>query len=116
MSTDFGLDLRTARRKAGLTQKDAAHLLSVNVTTLSELEGGKLLPTVPQIVTLSLIYGRSFESLYADVVRTARQGLAERLATMPNMARSYAGTFNREKTIASIGNRLTAEAESDGGA
>ena len=116
MSTDFALDLRTARRKAGLTQKDAAHLLSVNPTRLSELECGKRLPTVPQIVTLSLIYGRTFESLFSEMVQAARRSLAKRLKTMPKKARRYAGTFNRQSTIAAIGNRLKAEAEHHGSA
>ena len=45
MSTEFALDLRLARRKTGLTQRDIAHLLANQVTLVSELERGKRLPT-----------------------------------------------------------------------
>ena len=62
MSTEFALDLRLARKKSGLTQRDCAHLLNVHASKVSALEHGKQLPTLIEICTLSLIYGRSFEA------------------------------------------------------
>ena len=115
MTTEFALDLRAARRKAGLTQRDVAHLLAAHQSTVSDLERGRLLPTLVQIVTLSLIYGRSFESLFAEVMRDARQALRKRLRTLPKEARTYAGTFNRESTIARLRDRLAAEETDHGG-
>ncbi|MCB2052416.1 MAG: helix-turn-helix transcriptional regulator, partial [Novosphingobium sp.] len=64
MNTQLALDLRLARRKAGFTQDDAAHLLGVRAPRLSVLEQGRKRPNLVQICTLSLIYGRSFESLF----------------------------------------------------
>jgi transcriptional regulator with XRE-family HTH domain len=116
MSTEFALDLRLARRKAGLTQRDIAHLLAAHQTLVSELERGRQLPTLRQIVTLSLIYGRSFESLFAELMRTARVDLQERIVHMPAGVRSYVGTFNRDASIERLARRLADELDAYGSA
>lgn len=115
MSTQFALDLRLARRKAGFTQRDAAHLLAAHQSAISDLERGRGRPTLPQIVTLSLIYGRSFESLFAEVMQEARRDLHVRLEVIPT-ARAFAGTASREHSLGQLRRRLAAESESHGGA
>lgn len=109
MSTEFSLDLRTARRKAGFVQEDIAHLLGSHQSAVSELERGQKLPTLTEIVTLSLIYGRSFESLFSAVMHDARKGLKKRLRSLPKHKRDTAGTFNRAASIAELRRRLSAE-------
>ncbi len=109
MSTEFSLELRVARKKAGLTQSDVAHLLDVGQATVSEFEQGHLMPTVEQLVKLSLIYGRSFECLYREVVCNARRKLLVRLESLPQDVRNCAGTFNRSCTIERLQQRLVAE-------
>lgn len=99
MSTEFALDLRLARRKAGFTQRDIAHLLGAREALVCEMERGRQIPTLEQIVTLSLIYGRSFESLFADLMKLARAKLQRRIVRMPTGVRSYVGTFNRDASI-----------------
>lgn len=116
MSTEFALDLRLARRKAGLTQRDIAHLLGAQQTLVSELERGRQLPTLAQIVTLSLIYGRSFESLFAELMKSARNQLRKRIVSMPKGVRSYVGTFNRDASIERLARRLADEDTDHGGA
>lgn len=116
MSTEFALDLRLARRKAGLTQRDIAHLLGAHQTLISELERGHQLPNLEQIVTLSLIYGRSFESLFAQLMADARKRLQQRILRMPAGVRSYVGTFNRDATIERLARRLADEQPEHGGA
>ena len=116
MSTEFALDLRLARRKAGYTQRDIAHLLSVQQSNVSALEHGRVLPSIQEIVTLSVIYGRSFESLFAQLMKSARCALRERTLTMPKSARSYVATFNRDSSIKSLKHRLSVEADDYGGA
>jgi transcriptional regulator with XRE-family HTH domain len=116
MSTEFALDLRLARRKAGLTQRDIAHLLGAHQTFVSELERGRRVPTLAQIVTLSLIYGRSFESLFAGLMKSARDKLRKRIVRMPRGVRSYVGTFNRDASIERLARRLSDEQEDYGGA
>jgi hypothetical protein len=65
-------------------------------------------PTLPQIVTLSLVYGRSFESLFAEVLAEARRDLYDRLDTLPN-ARAFVGTTNRQHSTERLRRDLTAE-------
>ena len=116
MSTEFALDLRLTRRKSGFTQRDIAHLLGAHQTLVSELERGHQLPTLTQIVTLSLIYGRSFESLFAELMKSARDQLRKRILRMPDGVRSYVGTFNRDASIERLARRLVDEQADYGGA
>lgn len=115
MSTQFALDLRLARRKAGFTQRDAAHLLAARQSAISDLERGRSRPTLVQIVTLSLIYGRSFESFFAEVMQDTRRDLLQRLEDIPE-ARVFSGTTSREYSLKELHRRLKAEAPDDGGA
>jgi transcriptional regulator with XRE-family HTH domain len=116
MSTEFALDLRLARRKAGYTQRDIAHLLDAHQTLVSDLERGRQVPTLQQIVTLSLIYGRSFESLFSELMGTAREKLQKRIVRMPVGVRSYVGTFNRDASIERLAHRLADEFDAYGSA
>lgn len=116
MSTEFALDLRLARRKAGLTQRDVAHLIGAHQTLVSELERGCQLPRLEQIVALSLIYGRSFESLFSHLMRATRAAMKLRIVQMPAGVRSYVGTFNRDASIERLARRLADEDSAYGGA
>jgi transcriptional regulator with XRE-family HTH domain len=109
MTTQFALDLRLARRKSGLTGRDLAHLLHRDPGTLSTLEHGKRLPTLFELCTLSLIYGRTFEALYGELFGLARRVLTERLGTLPPLARATATTHHRAATIARLAKRLADE-------
>ena len=107
MSTEFALDLRAARRKAGYTQGDIAHLLDHHQSHVSDLEKGQVRPTLEQIVTLSLIYGRSFESLFGEVMTESQSHLTTRLASLPP-GNETAGTFNRGSSLKKLERRLAA--------
>jgi transcriptional regulator with XRE-family HTH domain len=109
MTTQFALDLRLARRKAGLTQREVAHLLALDPAKLSYLEHGKRLPSLIQICTLSLIFGRSFESLFGKIMDQARHDLIEQLKSIPARFRCSAATLNREATLSKLERRLKAE-------
>ena len=116
MQTQFSLDLRVARRKAGLTQRDCAHLLAIHTSRMSNLEHGRHLPTLPEICLLSLIYGKSFESLYAAIFADVRTALMKRILTLPKNTREYVGTRNRETTIEQLAIRLAEESNDHEGA
>lgn len=105
MSTEFALDLRAARRKAGFTQGDIAQLLSSHQSYISDLEQGRLQPTLLQIISLSLIYGRSFESFFSRVMGDCQKHLTARLASLPPGG-DTAGTFNRDTSIKKLEQRL----------
>lgn len=116
MSTEFALDLRLARRKSGYTQADVATLLALNRSKLSLLETGLRLPSLVQICTLSLIYGRSFESLFAAIMEEARAALRIRILTLPTTTRKYAGSMNRDHSIERLARSLATEPDNHGGA
>jgi transcriptional regulator with XRE-family HTH domain len=115
MSTEFALDLRLARRKSGYTQRDTAHLLGLNRSKLSLLETGQRLPSLVQICTLSLIYGRSFESLFGAIMDEARSALRTRILTLPDTTRKYAGSMNRTHSIDRLARSLAVDPDDDHG-
>lgn len=116
MSTEFALDLRLARRKSGFTQRDTAHLLALNRSKLSLLETGQRLPSLVQICTLSLIYGRSFESLFSAVMAEARGAIKDRIGGLPDDSRTYVGTMNRAYSLERLEDRLVGNDDQYGGA
>ncbi|MHA7773857.1 hypothetical protein [Roseibium sp. M-1] len=76
---------------------------------MSSLETGKVLPTVPEICALSLIFGRTFESLFGAVFEDIRTDLKARLATLPTRNRNWLERFNRKHTLNSLAERLEAK-------
>lgn len=106
MPQEFAIELKAARRKAGLTQEDCAHLLSVHPSKISLLEHGKLQPTVREVCTLSIIYGRSFEQFFDAILNDAHALLRERFATLPNGPTRWIGRFNRQNTLNQLAARL----------
>lgn len=109
MSSDFALDLRVARRQAGYTQHDVALLLGAHQSHVSDLEQGRTLPSLFEIVSLSLIFGRSFESLFADLLLSAKTEIGGKITALPAMVRSYVGTFNRDASLKKLERRLAAK-------
>lgn len=106
MSTQFAHDLRLARRKAGYTQGDLAHLLASHQSAVSDLEHGKQRPSLEQIIDLSLIYGRSFECLFAEVMAERQAHLTVRLGSLPEPGKATSHTFNRDGSLARLRQRL----------
>lgn len=106
MSTEFALDLRLARQKSGLTQNDCAHLMAVDQSRLSALEHGRSRPSLEQICMLSIIYGRSFESLFALILEESRTVIGRRLETLPEERRAMDRSKNRDHTINQMRHRV----------
>jgi len=107
MTKEFALDLKVARQNSGLTQEDCAHLLGVCDATLSKMEGGTRTPTVREICTLSLIYGRSFESLFSGIFAEVREDLFQRLMKMPVASGTLRLRTNRQYTLGKLATRLS---------
>lgn len=106
MTTQFAYDLRLARRKSGYTQGDVAHLLATQQSAVSDLEQGKIKPTLEQIIELSLIYGRSFESFFEELMTESQRLVTERLACLPDIGKQTAHTFNRTGSLERLTQRL----------
>lgn len=96
---DFALDPKTARRKSGLTQDDCAYLMGCHPTKLTRLEGSRTLPDITDICMLGLIFGRTFESLFAYVLQQCRKRLSARLESLPNCPARWSGRQNRLATL-----------------
>ncbi|EBA12655.1 helix-turn-helix transcriptional regulator [Roseobacter sp. CCS2] len=107
MRTQFSADLRLARRKAGYTQADVAALLCDHQSVVSDLESGSQRPTLDQIITLSLIYGRSFEAFFAEVMEDCIRRLKRRLKHLRPQTRETAHTFNRQSSLKALHERLS---------
>ena len=106
MIQEFTLDLRAARRNSGLRQVDCAHLMGVNKTKISNLENGRQRPSVRDICTLSMIYGRSFESLFAGIFDEVKADVFCHLTDMPEPKEHYGPANNRNRTLDSLRARL----------
>ena len=107
MSNTFALDLRVARKKSGLTQADLAYLLGASRGKVSHLERGGTLPTVRDICTLSMVYGKSFESLFAPVFEEVARKLNDRLSSLPDAPKGWLGRFNRQNTLSKLAAQIS---------
>lgn len=113
MSKQFGFDLRLARRKSGFTQCDVAHLIDNHQSKIVALEKGDHLPTLEQICALSLVFGRSFEGLFAEIVESARERIRTNLQSLPEKCGETALSANRKANLQRLERRLLAEEQSD---
>jgi transcriptional regulator with XRE-family HTH domain len=109
MFEEFILDLKVARKKSGLTQGDTGHLIGGSNHKISQLERGERPPTIREICTLSLIYGRNFESLFGDVFAQVRRDLSQNLDSLPEPEKQHPGGFNRSNTLEALAQRLQEE-------
>lgn len=116
MSNKFALDLKVARKKSGLTQADLAHLLGASRGKVSHLERGTTVPTVRDICTLSMVYGKSFESLFAPVFEEIAQKLNDRLSSLPDAPKGWLGRFNRKNTLSKLATQIGERRRLDHGA
>ena len=106
MTTQFALDVYLARIKSGYTQSDVAHLLDISRVTISRFERGNSEPSLQDILALSLVYGRSFESFFADKLRRRRQRILKRLQTLPPLTQPTTKHANREVNLQRLARRL----------
>ncbi|MEW9920373.1 helix-turn-helix transcriptional regulator [Marimonas sp. MJW-29] len=116
MFDEFTFDLKVARKRAGLTQVDCGHLLGASDNVISQLERGQRLPTLRELCSLSLIYGRSFECLYADLLRDVRKVLTEQLGSMPEAPKGWPAEQARQRTLERLARRLREESDASHGA
>lgn len=71
--------LRTYRKRAGLTQKEVAHLLGINdPTSVSRHERGVRIPTLERSLEYSVIYQVSLAELFAGILGEEKRGIQVR--------------------------------------
>ncbi len=116
MFTQFAHDLRTARRKSGLSQIDLSILLDVGEKEVIDIERGRREPSLKQTCKLSLIYGRSFTSLYDMVSKAAKKALFQQLPSLPAQSSKHVSRLNRSHTLKRLEKHLADELKSEHGA
>ena len=115
MTSFVSFDLRVARKKAGLTQQDCAHLLGVHPSAISLIETGKREPKLLELCLFSVIYRKPIDALASDAFREARFMLRERVATLPEAPERWPGRFNRHNTLSALEHYLLALTNEDYG-
>ena len=60
---EFGLNLKKARKKAGLSQENLAYALKVTTATISRFEQGVTIPTIKQVCIMCNEIGISVNEL-----------------------------------------------------
>lgn len=109
MFEEFLFDLKVARKKSGLTQADCGHLMGLSTSTMSEIELGERTPTAQEMCILSLIFGTSFESFYAENMRLARSALRDNFDSMPDVPEGWQAAEAREKTLKRLSDYLDSD-------
>lgn len=106
MTQEFAMDLRTARINSGLRQADCAHLMGADKSRVCRLETGVSQPSVREICMLSMIYGRSFESLFSGIFEDIRGDISLNILTLREPSPDYKRRLNRERTLQKLEDRL----------
>lgn len=110
MFEEFLYDLKVARRTSGLSQKDCGHLIGVSLHQVSDIECGVRLPRLEEVLALSLLYGRNFESLFGPLMRDVRKAILQQIETLPHGETDDA---RKLKTIERLTERLLIDTQSE---
>lgn len=114
-NTQIHIDLAVARRKAGLSQSDLAHLIAVHPSRVSQFECGKAQPSLQEVAALSVIYGKPIDSLLSGMLNDVVGNLTYRFGTMPKAKVPWRRYHNRAHTLSQLAKRLeTFSQELDG--
>ena len=103
---DFSLCLREARKKAGFSQADCAHLLGVTQTHISNLECGRTVPTAADLIGVAVLFGRTTEHLGETVFRDRTETIRRNLFDLPDRQRHWLGRFVRNNALANLEDRV----------
>jgi len=103
---NFAHTLSVARRQAGLSQADCAHLLGVSASHISKLEGGKATPNVPDLCGIALLFGRTMEGLSGTLFAEHAKEVQERLFDLPEPRTKWLGHFNRSNALERLSDRI----------
>lgn len=103
---EFSNAVLLARKKAGLSQTDCAHLLEITPARFSRLENGKAAPSMKELCGIAVLFGRTMEGLSGDVFTERARTLKERLNDLPEPRRHRLSRFNRAFSLEALSDRL----------
>ena len=108
MFDEFQSDLRIVRERSGLTQAEAGHLIGTGPDTLGKIERGERMPSLKEMLGLSILFGKSFESFFEEILALVRAEMAEALSSLPGVAEVADGS-DRADTLSTLAKRLDEE-------
>lgn len=103
---DFSARLAHARRKAGLSQADIAHLLGISQAQVSRLELGRAVPTIRDVCGVAVLFGRSMELLVEPLFLERALGIRERLVDLPEQRTRWLADFVRQTSLRKLEQRV----------
>lgn len=103
---DFSQSLIDARRKAGLSQADCAHLLGVSQAHVSRLERGRSVPSVTDLCGIAILFGRTMELLVEPLFRDRAMTIRKRLFDLPDVRTGWLGQFVRNNALRNLEARV----------
>ena len=103
---DFSQTLLVARRQAGLSQAECAHLLGASRSHISRLESGKATPDVADLCGVALIFGRTMEIFSGTLFTERAKEMKERIFDLPEPRTKWLGHFNRNSTLDRLADRV----------
>ena len=106
MQQQYALDLRVARRKAGLTQVDCGHLLGIDPSRITKFESGSRRPSFVELSILCLVLNTSPARFSEEIVRAHAAVLHKRLGSMPRCPANWRARANRLNTLNALAEQL----------
>ena len=96
---DFSHCLAEARRKAGLSQDDCAHLLGASQSHISRLELGRAVPCVADLCGVAVLFGRNMEFLVEPLLKERATLIRQRLFDLPEPRAGWLTRFTRANAL-----------------
>jgi len=107
MENEIRTDLRIARTRSGLSNRDVAHLLGCTKDRVSRLENGVARLKLGEVASLHLIYGLPFEETFQFMSFDVADKINQRLNSMPKEPIHWAGKRpSRLKSLKQLSARL----------
>lgn len=103
---DFSQCLADARRKAGFSQADCAHLLGVSQSHISRLELGRTVPSVTDLCGVAVLFGRTMEFMVEPLFQDRATTIRRRLFDLPEPRTGWLSRFVRNNTLHNLEERV----------
>lgn len=102
------IDLKVSRRESGLLQSDLAHLLETTQPRISNLEQGKGVLSVEEILKLTVIFDKPVAELFRLLSERVCDELSQRLGAMKDTLSGTQQSSLRTDTLNRLSHRLSA--------
>lgn len=97
--TEFGENLKKARKKAGLSQENLAYALGINPSVVSKYESGKVLPNVEQLYSICYELGIFINELFESPEKIKNKANSKNPFKAKTLYLYYKGVYATNKKI-----------------